>query len=50
MKKINQKSTYTSPEVELLVVRSEGVVCTSEPEFNSTHKTETFINNGEDDI
>ena len=29
MKKIYQKTTYTSPEVETLVVRGEGMICTS---------------------
>ena len=29
MKKIYQKTTYTSPEVELLELRSEGIICES---------------------
>lgn len=29
MKQNNLKTTYTSPEVELLVVQNEGIVCAS---------------------
>ena len=34
MKKIYQKTTYTSPEVEILVVRSGDVIMTSQIEGN----------------
>ena len=36
MKKTYQRTTYTSPEVELLVVRSGEAILTGSPEYGDT--------------
>ncbi len=46
MKKI--KEIYSQPQCETLVVRFEGNIMS--PNFSSTHRTESFINDGEEDI
>ena len=43
-----EKQTYLSPETETLVVRFEGMVCTSPYGTNSTNRTEYFTY-GDDD-
>ena len=47
---MNKKELYTSPEVETLVVRFEGVICNSPlSQFNSDNYTEYFDNGGDVD-
>ena len=43
-----QKLTYLSPETETLVVRFEGMVCTSPNGTNSSNRTEYLISGPED--
>ena len=43
-----EKQTYLSPETETLVVRFEGMVCTSPNGTNSSNRTEYLISGPED--
>ena len=48
MKQNNQKTTYTSPEVETLVVRSEGMICTSN--YGSSQAAGQYFSSGNGNI
>ena len=42
------KSLYEAPTTDVLVVRFEGMVCTSPNATNSTNRTEYFTYGGDD--
>ena len=51
MKKIYPKTAYTSPEVELLELRSEGMVCTSIIlNFDDDSNTEVLVGGADEDF